>query len=175
MENPFIWLINLKFVERKKNPVFTFKIFIPPSPVCRPLSSIATFDTYAPQLRLYYIILSLHSPTAGLTNLWHLHPKWHAESFPGYAALTAVSFYFLCPISVCIMWRMCIHTHIWLRRLYMNYRCYQIALRVKHFYANRERCEVLGGYSSLGRWPGGDWANMWHWTKRFTLFFSNRK
>jgi len=21
---------------------------------------------------------------------------------------------------------------------------------------------------------GGDWANTWHWTKRFTIFFSNR-
>jgi hypothetical protein len=73
------------------------------------------------------------------------------------------------------MWRMCIHTHIWLRRLYMNYRCYQITLRVKHFYTNQERCEVLTGYLSLGRWPGGDWADMWHWTKRFTVFFWNRK
>ena len=23
--------------------------------------------------------------------------------------------------------------------------------------------------------PGGDWAGIWHWTKRFTIFFSNRK
>jgi len=57
----------------------------------------------------------------------------------------------------------------------MNYRCYQITLRVKHFYSNRERCEVLGGYLSLGRRSIGDWANTWHWTKRFTVFFWNRK
>ena len=31
-------------------------------------------------------------------------------------------------------------------------------LRVEHFYTNRERCEVLTGYLSLGRRPGGDWA-----------------
>ena len=30
---------------------------------------------------------------------------------------------------------------------------------VKHFYTNREQCEVLTGYLSLGRRPGGDWAN----------------
>jgi len=30
---------------------------------------------------------------------------------------------------------------------------------VQHFYTNRERCEVLTGYLSLGRRPGGDWAN----------------
>jgi hypothetical protein len=31
---------------------------------------------------------------------------------------------------------------------------------VKHFCTNRERCEVLTEYLSLGRRPGGDWANM---------------
>jgi hypothetical protein len=34
-----------------------------------------------------------------------------------------------------------------------------VIIRVKHFYTNRERCEVLTAYLSLGRWPGGDWAN----------------
>jgi len=53
----------------------------------------------------------------------------------------------------------------------MNYRCYHIILRVKCFYTNRERCEVLTGYLSLGCRPGGDWANTWRWTKRFRLFF----
>jgi hypothetical protein len=28
----------------------------------------------------------------------------------------------------------------------MNYRSYQIVLRVKHLYTNRERCELLTGY-----------------------------
>ena len=45
------------------------------------------------------------------------------------------------------------------RRLYMNYRCFQIVLRVKHFYTSREGCEVLTGYLSLEWRPGGDWAN----------------
>ena len=59
--------------------------------------------------------------------------------------------------------------------LYMNYRCYQTVLRVKHFYRNRESCEVLTGYLSFGRRPGGDWANTWHWTENFRSFFSKRK
>jgi hypothetical protein len=41
---------------------------------------------------------------------------------------------------------------------------------VKHLYTNRDQCEVLTGYLSLGRWRGGDWANTWHW-KGFTVFF----
>jgi len=52
---------------------------------------------------------------------------------------------------------------------YMNRRCYQIIKRVKHFYTNRERCEVLTGYLSLGCRPGGQWANTWHWTVRSTV------
>jgi len=27
----------------------------------------------------------------------------------------------------------------------------------------------------MGRLSGGEWANMWHWTKSFTIFFPNRK
>ena len=34
-----------------------------------------------------------------------------------------------------------------------------ITLRVKLFYTNQERCEVLTVYVTLGRWPGGDWVN----------------
>jgi len=36
---------------------------------------------------------------------------------------------------------------------------------------------VLTGYLrvSVGRRRGGDCANMWHWTKRFTIFFSKRR
>jgi len=45
---------------------------------------------------------------------------------------------------------------------------------VKHFYANRKRCQVFTGNLSLGRRPGGDWVNAWHWTKRFTITTTNR-
>jgi hypothetical protein len=40
---------------------------------------------------------------------------------------------------------------------------------------SRERCELLTGYLSSGRRAGGAWANTWHWTERFTVFFWNRK
>jgi hypothetical protein len=48
-----------------------------------------------------------------------------------------------------------IYTYVAAYRLYMNYRCYQITLRVKDFYTNLERCEVLTGYLSFGPWPDG--------------------
>ena len=35
----------------------------------------------------------------------------------------------------------------------------------KHVDTNRERCEILTGYLSLGCRPGGEWMNNWHWTK----------
>ena len=38
-----------------------------------------------------------------------------------------------------------------------------------------ERCEVLTGYLSLGRRPGGDWTNTSQWAERFTVFFCNVK
>ena len=43
------------------------------------------------------------------------------------------------------------------------------------WHTNREPCEVFTGYLSMECMPGGEWANMWHWTKRFTISFSNRK
>jgi len=49
----------------------------------------------------------------------------------------------------------------------MKYRCYQVTPSVKHFYTNRERCEVMTGYLSPRRRPGGDWANTWHWYRTF--------
>jgi hypothetical protein len=38
----------------------------------------------------------------------------------------------------------------------MNYYYYQIILRVKHIYTNRETWEVLTEHVSLGRQSGGD-------------------
>ena len=73
---------------------------------------------------------------------------------------------------MCVCMYVCVYIYIWLRKDYTNYRCYQIILRVKHFCTNRELCEVLAGYLSLGRQPGGDWANTWHGGGDFTVFFS---
>jgi len=62
------------------------------------------------------------------------------------------------PASLCCEY-MCLNTHKVTERLYVNYRCYQVVLRVKHFYTNQEGCEVLTGYLSLWRRYGVDWAN----------------
>jgi hypothetical protein len=72
------------------------------------------------------------------------------------------SFYFFCPTNVSILWTTSVHIHISTAyRLYMNYRCYQMALQC-NIYTQSERCEVLTGYLSLGRWTDGTWANTWH-------------
>ena len=60
-------------------------------------------------------------------------------------------FFLLSDKRLYIMKNMSIYTYLTTYRLYVNYRCYQITPRVKHFYTNRERCEVLTGYLSLGR------------------------
>jgi len=77
---------------------------------------------------------------------------------------------FFCQNSVSILWRIRVYIYIYIYIctyliayiLYMNYRCYEISLRVKHFYTNWERCEALTGYLSIGRRTGGDWENTWH-------------
>jgi len=104
-------------------------------------------------------------PTAGLANLWHECPKWQAERFPWYAEFTAVPFFFFfLPgqhryIVIYIYIYICICTHIYsyihtqtyltAYRMYMNYRCYQITLRMKHFYNidSRTKC----------------WLDVYHW------------
>jgi hypothetical protein len=84
-----------------------------------------------------------------------------------HAVFTAVQYLFhLSDQRFYIMKNMCTYTPIWLPTLCINYRCYQIILQVKYFYTNQERCEVLTGYLSLGRRPGGDGVNTWHWTER---------
>jgi len=67
------------------------------------------------------------------------------------------------------------HTYVTVYRQHHKHDCYQITLRMKNFYTNRERCEVLTGYLSLRRWSGGDWAITWHWTESFKILSSNRR
>jgi hypothetical protein len=90
-----------------------------------------------------------------------------------HSLLSYVFFSFARPASLYCEEYVYTHTHTYLtaHRLYMNYRCYQTTLQVKHFYTNLERCEVLTGYLSLGCRTGDDWGNTWHWAKRFTVFF----
>ena len=114
---------------------------------------------------------------AGMANLWHACSKCHAGRFSSQPALMSHFSNYFCSTGVYILWGMCVCVCVCVciqmtaYRLYLNYRCYQIVLQLKHFYTNWEGCEVLTGYLSLGRWPGGDWANAWRWTKRFTVYF----
>ena len=67
---------------------------------------------------------------------------------------------------------MCKYTHIWLCT-----DCIWFTVATKQhcsetFEHKSERCKVLTGYLSLGRRPGGDWANTWHWTERFSLLLN---
>jgi hypothetical protein len=113
-------------------------------------------------LQLYSKGEMIQQTIPGLAKLWH-------------AAFPAVPiFLFLFPTSVCILWRKYVYIHIsdCVQTVYeLPLLPYYTA--VKHFYTNREQCEVLTGYLSLGRRPGSDWAVTSDRT--FTVFVSNRK
>jgi hypothetical protein len=98
------------------------------------------------------------------------------EVILGMRHFTAVQMFFFSFIYfsrpwVCILCAMCICIHMLLLS-----DCIWIDVATKQhrsntFWHKSERCEVLTGYLSLGRRPGGDWANTWHWTEGFTVFF----
>ena len=87
-----------------------------------------------------------------------------------------VLIYLFCPTTVSVLKNVCVcvcvcvwtyvythththtHTQTYLNayRLYMKYLCYQIIIRVKHFYTNRERFGVLTGYLWERCRRGGD-------------------
>ena len=114
--------------------------------------------------RRWYIVTHLKTSNSlpyhrpGLANLWHACPKWHAAfaTVPLFFIYSARPGSLSCDEYVYV----CMYSYLTGQRLYMNYRCYQIILRAKHFCTNQERCEVLTGYLSLGCRPGGDWTNM---------------
>ena len=97
----------------------------------------------------FYAIIIKQTAKAGLTNPWHACPNWHAA----YSAVSIVFNLFFSDQRLYIVTS---------QSLYMNYRCYQITLRVKLFYTDLERCEMLTGYLSFGV-P----AWRWHYTRRF--------
>jgi len=98
-------------------------------------------------------------PTAEMSN------PWRAERFAWHAAFTAVLFLnSFCPTSVSTLCVGLVHELPLLRN----------NTAVKKLYSNRKRCQVLTGNLSQGRQPAGDWANTWHWTKRFTITAINR-
>jgi hypothetical protein len=129
-------------------------------------------------LQIKILLSKTEHSIAGLANLWHACRKWHAERFPWYVAFTAVPIFFISfawPVSPCCEEYVYIYTCLIAWRECVNCLRYQIILWVKHFYTNREQCGVLTGYLSCGHWPGGDWANTWHYMKCFRIFFLNSK
>jgi hypothetical protein len=140
---------------------------------------LVPFQLFTTLLNRFTVCRRPHFPCrAHLTNLWHACPKWRAERFPWHGAFTAVPIFVVVArqASVYCEEYVYIYTYPTAYRLCMNYRCYQIKLRVKDFCSFRERCEVLTGYLlvSLGRRSGGDQANTWHWTECVTVCFCNR-
>jgi len=89
---------------------------------------------------------------------------WHAE-------FNVVPIFFFYPTSVSILWRTCASNYPIACRFHMNYRWYQIILRVEQLYTNRERCEVLTGCLLWVLWTGGAWTNTWYWAICFKILF----
>ena len=52
----------------------------------------------------------------------------------------------------------CTYTYLIAYWWYVNYRYCQITVREQYFYTDRERCEMVTGYLSLGHRPGSDWT-----------------
>ena len=100
---------------------------------------------------------------------------WHSTADHFFSLREGGGISFAPPKS--LYWEEYVYIYMYLtaHRMYMNYRCYHVTLRVKHFYTNQEQCEVSNGYLSLRRQPGSNWVNKWHWTKGLTISSSNRK
>ena len=92
-------------------------------------------------LQIQILLSKAEHSIAGLANIWHACPKWHAERLPWHMAFTAVPVFlisFAWPTSLCYKEYTYIYTYLIAWRVYMNCLCYQIMLWVKHFYTNRE-------------------------------------
>jgi len=103
------------------------------------------------ELRMMFrgTLLGKHWPRPGLIFLAHgIH--YCPNSFTSFAR----------PASLYFEAYVYIYAYLIAYRLYVNYRYYRIALRVQYFYTDRELCEMVTGYLSLGRRAGSDWANM---------------
>ena len=140
----------------------------------RPTSILATHYTSV------LLLITPSPPIPGMPNVRHASPTWQAERIPRHAAFIVVPFFLFLLSYQClhIVKNMSIYVYTHTTNC-LETLCELPLLpnntTVEHFYTNRERCEVLTGYLSLGCWSGGDWANTWLWTECFRVFFSNRK
>ena len=113
-------------------------------------------------------------PRSGLTNLWPSCLEWHAAFTD-----VPVSFYLFFPTSVSVLWRIYVNyvnTYIWLRR-----DCTWIVVATKWYREwniSTQMWSIAKCWLDICEWgcrPGGDWADTWRWTERFTGIFLNRK
>jgi hypothetical protein len=104
-----------------------------------------------------------------LKNPWPAFPKLQAGSFPGMQhSLLSQYFYFFCPTSICLLWRICGYVDISDCIGTVN----ELPLlpndnTSETFLHQLGEAGNFTGYFSLGRRPFGDWVNTWHCTKRF--------
>ena len=116
-----------------------------------------------------------HSRT-GLKKVRHACPEWHLERFPKHAACMAVQifFNFFCPISICILWSICVCIHISdclqnvLELLVLTNNTASETLLHKSGAVRSVDCMIIIG-ASAWRWLS-DYVTM---DNTFTVFFSN--
>jgi len=126
--------------------------------VTKSVAHTCTLRRHLPWL-LQYRQYCCSRTSTGLANLWH-------------AAFTAVPRFvsFARPTSLYCEQHLCIYIYL------LCADCIWITVATKYhcsetFVHKSERCEVLTGFLSLGRWSGGAWVNTrtWHWTEHFSL------
>ena len=101
------------------------------------------------------------------------------KDFLRHMAFTAILIFFSCisfvpPVSV--LGRICVYIHV------SDFAeiVYELSLLPNNtasetFLHKSGKSELSNGYLLLRHQPGSNWVNEWHWTKGFTISFSNRK
>ena len=141
-------------------------------PLIRPLQFYNVYVVRGTDLVLSTLLVTECEPLTRVSEM----ARWKISLARGIPCCPNFFFNFFCPTNVSMLWRIYVYIHI----SDCVQTVYELPLlpnntAVKHFYTNLERCEVFTGYLSLWRRSGGDWANAWHWTERFTVCFTNRK
>jgi hypothetical protein len=102
-------------------------------------------------------------------------PKMSRGKIFGHAAFIVVPFYFFHPATISILWGTCAYIHISDSVEFIH----ELQLLLNST-ANEMFLHKLGAVRRVdwmfifGCRSGGYLADMWHWTKRFTIFVSNR-
>jgi len=126
---------------------------------------------------LFQFTVSPRFLKAGLRNLWHAWPQWHAEIFSWHAAFPSVPFFlnFFCPTSFSILWRMCMCV-LYTARPRRNVPDFgRVFLMLKVYrYNPKHLCPKLNGYGDKGSrkvWSscGSAYCTWFAWRNTHTL------